>query len=184
MALSHAIMTALLDEDLSGYDLAKQFDVSLGFFWSASHQQIYQQLKALAESGHVSVTEISQSGKPDKRVYGLTESGRDVLTDWLRGETKRKPARDDLFVKLYNLSSDDRPFLLGEIEQRHSEHEQRLALYERIRMRGYEKPDQLAPRRQGMYLALLAGIYQEQSALRWCDEAVTLLKSTVVEPRK
>ena len=35
MALSHAIMTALLEEDLSGYDLAKKFDMSLGFFWQA-----------------------------------------------------------------------------------------------------------------------------------------------------
>ena len=47
MALSHAIMTALLEEDLTGYDLAKKFDTSLGFFWQASHQQIYQDLKKL-----------------------------------------------------------------------------------------------------------------------------------------
>ena len=40
MALTHAILTALLEEDLTGYELAKQFDVSLGFFWTASHQQI------------------------------------------------------------------------------------------------------------------------------------------------
>ena len=45
MALTHAILTALLEEDLTGYELAKQFDVSLGFFWTASHQQIYQTLK-------------------------------------------------------------------------------------------------------------------------------------------
>ena len=44
MALTHAILTALLEEDLTGYELAKQFDVSLGFFWTASHQQIYQTL--------------------------------------------------------------------------------------------------------------------------------------------
>ena len=37
MALAHAIMTALIDDDLSGYELAKAFDVSLGFFWRASH---------------------------------------------------------------------------------------------------------------------------------------------------
>lgn len=178
MALSHAIMTALLDEDLSGYDLAKQFDVSLGFFWSASHQQIYQQLKALTDSGLLSVTEISQSGKPDKRVYGLTDSGRKALSDWLKTETKRKPARDDLFVKLYNLPSDDEAFLLNEINRRAIEHKQRLALYEKIRSRGYQRPEQLGGRRQGMYLALLAGIYQEQAALRWCDEAKRLLQSS------
>ena len=49
MALSHAIMTALLEDDLSGYELAKRFDTSLGFFWRASHQQIYQELRKLEE---------------------------------------------------------------------------------------------------------------------------------------
>tara|TARA_R110002110_G_scaffold361515_1_gene571187 strand:+ start:1534 stop:2079 length:546 start_codon:yes stop_codon:yes gene_type:complete len=181
MALSHAIMTALLDEDLSGYDLAKQFDVSLGFFWSASHQQIYQQLKALTDSGHLSVTEISQSGKPDKRLYGLTDSGRETLANWVKCETKRKPARDDLFVKLYNMSATEQPFLLAEIERREQEHQQRLALYEKIRYRGYSQPEALSSRRQGMYLSLLAGIYQEQAALRWCEEARHLLQSTATD---
>ncbi len=51
MALSHAIMTALLEDELSGYELAKDFDVSLGLFWHASHQQLYQELHKLADKG-------------------------------------------------------------------------------------------------------------------------------------
>ena len=47
MALAHAIMTALLEDDLSGYELAKDFEASLGFFWHASHQQIYLELRKL-----------------------------------------------------------------------------------------------------------------------------------------
>jgi DNA-binding PadR family transcriptional regulator len=35
MALAHAIMTALIDSDLSGYELAKDFESSMGFFWNA-----------------------------------------------------------------------------------------------------------------------------------------------------
>ncbi|MDG1834775.1 MAG: PadR family transcriptional regulator, partial [Pseudomonadales bacterium] len=76
MALTHAILTALLEEDLTGYELAKQFDVSLGFFWTASHQQIYQTLKRLYAEELVTAREVSQTGKPDKRVYSLTDSGR------------------------------------------------------------------------------------------------------------
>ena len=66
MSLPHAILTALLDEDLTGYALAKQFDVSLGFFWQASHQQIYRELKGLHLQGGVNVLEVPQHGKPDK----------------------------------------------------------------------------------------------------------------------
>ena len=177
MALSHAIMTSLIDQDLSGYDLAKQFDVSLGFFWSASHQQIYQQLKTLTAAGEVSVTEVSQSGKPDKRVYGLTDVGREALLTWAEKESRRKPARDDLFVKLYNLGNLKPELLIGEVEARQLQHQQRLALYQRIRDRGYAKPEHLSDRRKGMYLALLAGVYQEQATLQWCKEALTLLQS-------
>lgn len=177
MALSHAIMTALMDRQLSGYDLAKQFDVSLGFFWSASHQQIYQQLKTLTAASHVAVTEVAQSGKPDKRLYELTEAGRNVLVDWVAGETKRKPARDDLFVKLYNMGVVEASLLLKLVLNRQTEHRQRLALYERIRERGYQQPDTLDQQQQGRFLALLAGIYQEQAALQWCDEATQLLQS-------
>ena len=49
MALAHAIMTALLEDDLSGYELARDFETSLGFFWQASHQQIYLELRKLAD---------------------------------------------------------------------------------------------------------------------------------------
>ncbi len=49
MALAHAIMTALLEDDLSGYELAGDFETSLSFFCQASHQQIYLELRKLAD---------------------------------------------------------------------------------------------------------------------------------------
>ena len=178
MALSHAILTSLLDQDLTGYELAKQFDVSLGFFWQASHQQIYQQLKVLHEQGLVSANEEVQSGKPDKKRYAMTESGRDYLNNWVHGETKRKPAKDDLPVKLYNMGTVDNAVLERALSERRTHHEQKLALYFKIRERGYSTPEELEPSRLGMYLALLAGIKQEQGFIEWCDEAIEVLKSS------
>ena len=84
MALGHAIMTALLEDDLSGYELAKDFETSLGFFWQASHQQIYQELRKLADKGWLNKREVNQSGKPNKIVYGLTAVGRDARHDLQR----------------------------------------------------------------------------------------------------
>jgi Transcriptional regulator PadR-like family len=62
MALAHAIMTALIDADLSGFELARDFEKSLGFFWHASHQQIYQELHKLAEKSWLNKREVHQSG--------------------------------------------------------------------------------------------------------------------------
>ena len=103
MALAQAIMTALIDDDLSGYELAKDFEMSLGFFWQASHQQIYQELRKLSDKGWLNKREVSQSGKPNKIAYGLTRAGREALADWVLGPTKTQVAKDELLVKLYNL---------------------------------------------------------------------------------
>ena len=80
MALGHAVMTALLDEEMSGYELARAFDTSLGFFWKASHQQIYKTLRELEHSGFLASTDVvSQAGKANKVVYALTKSGSTEL---------------------------------------------------------------------------------------------------------
>ncbi|MFD9692876.1 PadR family transcriptional regulator, partial [Kitasatospora sp. NPDC059088] len=50
MSLPHAILTALLEKPSSGLELTRRFDRSIGYFWSATHQQIYRELGKLEES--------------------------------------------------------------------------------------------------------------------------------------
>lgn len=175
MALAQAIMTALIDTDLSGSELAKDFETSLGFFWQASHQQIYQELHKLADKGWLNKREVSQSGKPNKIVYGMTLAGREALAEWVYGPTKTQAQKDELLLKLYNLSADNAPHLAGEIQQRREEMMQRLYLYEKIRMRYYAEPADLPTRHKGVYLALASGVHQGEQFLAWCDEALELL---------
>lgn len=175
MALSHAILTALLDEDLSGYDLARKFETSLGFFWAASHQQIYQELRKLADSGALTATAVPQAGRPDKIVYALTDRGRADLDAWVAGASRRRDAKDDLFVKLYNVGHTDPAPILAELAARREEHAARLALYERIRDRHYADPTALPPERRGIYLALDAGLRHERMFVGWCEDALALL---------
>ena len=82
MALAHAIMTALIDDDLSGIELARDFESSLGFFWHASHQQIYQELHKLADKAWLNKREVHQS--PIKLSMALLRPGG---TLWLSGCT-------------------------------------------------------------------------------------------------
>ena len=53
MSLPHAILTALLEKPSSGLELTRRFDRSIGYFWSATHQQIYRELGKL-EAGDTS----------------------------------------------------------------------------------------------------------------------------------
>ena len=175
MALGHAIMTALLDDDLSGYELARDFETSLGFFWQASHQQIYLELRKLSDKHWLSKREVTQRGKPNKIVYGMTRAGREALAEWVFGSTRTQAAKDDLLVKLYNLDVSNAAHLAGEITARREEMMRRLYLYEKIRRRHYANPEALPTRRKGVYLALALGIRQGEQFLAWCDEALVLL---------
>ncbi len=179
MALAHAIMTALLEDQMSGYELAQSFDTTLGLFWRASHQQIYRELKKLSQKGFLSSAHIAQHGKPDKILYALTDAGRDALADWVYDKTRVQEGKDDLFVKLYNLSEDNIVHLMGEIEQRREEMMGRLYLYERIRRRHYADPSALPLRRRGIYLVLVAGISHGEQFLSWCDTATRDLSQLV-----
>lgn len=175
MALAHAIMTALIDSDLSGYELARDFESSMGFFWHASHQQIYQELHKLAEQRLLNKREVQQRGKPNKIVYGLTRAGREALAEWVYGATKTQAAKDELVIKLYNLSADNAAHLSAEISARRDDMMQLLYVHEKIRLRHYNNPASLPTRSKGAYLALIRGLGHGQQFLAWCDEALELI---------
>ncbi len=74
---------------MTGYELAKTFDSSIGFYWKADHQQIYRELTKLRDRGHIQGSEVVQSGKPNKLVSTLTP--RAGLAPALGGPGERPP---------------------------------------------------------------------------------------------
>ena len=59
MALEHAILVSLLEQPGSGYELARRFERSIGYFWTATHQQIYRVLKRMESDGWIDVREVA-----------------------------------------------------------------------------------------------------------------------------
>jgi DNA-binding PadR family transcriptional regulator len=74
----------LTDGPASGYDLKKQFESSFSHFFAAGYGSIYPALSSLADSGLVSCEEIPQEGKPDRKVYAITDQGYEFLLRALR----------------------------------------------------------------------------------------------------
>lgn len=83
MPLEHAILAFLEYEPLTGYDLKKYFDQSVAHFWSATQSHIYKALGELEKQGWVTVTLIPQEGKPNRKEFHITDSGRAELHAWL-----------------------------------------------------------------------------------------------------
>lgn len=70
--------------ELSGYDLKKWADSSLRFFyWSPATSQVYAELKRLEKRGLVSARATPQDELRNKRVYRITDAGRDALATWV-----------------------------------------------------------------------------------------------------
>lgn len=77
---------ALSKEDASGYELQKNFkEGSFSHFLEASYSSIYPALTRLTEEGLVTCSEQVQEGRPDKKVYSITDAGRDTLKEALSG---------------------------------------------------------------------------------------------------
>jgi len=172
MALSHAILVSLLDRAHSGYDLAKRFDQTVGFFWPVSHQQIYQELHKLARAGRVKGETVEQADRPNRIVYQLTGEGRQALDAWLTEPTNPPSFKEELLVKLFALEGANIDTLVQELERRRDLHIERLARYESIMAQHYPDPTVLNARKRGRYLGLRMGILTERTTIAWCDEAI------------
>ena len=73
--LKHGILGLLSYGSMSGYDISRTFKDSLNYFWTAQTSQIYRELQTLKEKGWANNEIVEQKGKPDKKVFSITESG-------------------------------------------------------------------------------------------------------------
>lgn len=94
MSLKYAILGYLSSGMGSGYDLVQQLDGGLGWFWAASHSQIYPELRRLEAAGLITGTATTVGERLEKRVYALTGAGADELQSWTGKAPEYRPNRD------------------------------------------------------------------------------------------
>lgn len=176
MSLKHAVLALLEAEEGSGYDLLKRFQARLGYFWNASHQQIYQQLKKMHSEGLIDCELDAQTDRPNRKVYSVTDSGHAVLLEWLSSPVKPSKINDALLVKLYAGSLMSREALLREIHEHRQLHQTMLDTFQGIEAQYHASPKREQKELQLPFLTLRRGILGEQSWLAWADEVEAALK--------
>lgn len=177
MALEHAILVSLAERPGTGYQLSRQFAKSIGHFWSTTHQQIYRTLKKLQDQGLITAHDVAQEGKPDKKIYQLTEAGQEELSAWVSTPTDLPQLRSDFGVKLRGAEHTDKATILKNVAQHRSLHAEQLALYQRYLATQFPQPKALSGRQLHQYLVLRGGITSEEAFLAWCDEILTTLSA-------
>ncbi len=176
MALAHALLAALIEQPCSGYDLAKQFDGSVGFFWKASHQQIYRELTKLESSGWVSAETILQESRPDKKLYSATELGQKQLREWIAQPSEPAPPKEELLVKIFAGYLVPRQVIVEELERHRRTHQEKLSSYQDLEDEYFQNPQELPWDAKFRYLTLRRGIDYETSWLTWCVQALQMLE--------
>src|SRR5439155_1031826 len=100
MSLPHAILTALLEKPSSGLELTRRFDKSIGYFWSATHQQIYRELGKLERDGLIRALPSQVPTRGQKKEYEVLPEGRAELSRWTAMPQDPRVLREPLFLRL------------------------------------------------------------------------------------
>ncbi|NEP16397.1 MAG: PadR family transcriptional regulator [Leptolyngbya sp. SIO4C1] len=175
MALPYAILAVLTQRPYSGYDLAKCFDSTVGFIWSASHQQIYRELTKLAAQHYVRSEPIPQEGRPNKKLYSITAAGQAALQAWVLEPSPAHPLRDELLIKLFSGSLVPKDAIVTALKQRYRQHRISLEAYQTRAQRYSLNPVALSDAEKLKYATIRAGIHYEMAKLSWCEETIRLL---------
>jgi len=179
MALQDAILAALSYGESSGYDMAKSFDVTVANFWTATPQQLYRELDKMEAAGLIEARVIEQVKRPNKRLFSLTDQGREALRDFTVRAPRPSAIRDELLVQVEAMDLADAASVKVNVQDKLVASEAKLKRYERTRdhlLDGRSEEAYLAEEdRLGPYLTLARGISFEMETIRWCEFVLATL---------
>ncbi len=176
MALEHALLVSLSERPATGIELTRRFDRSIGFFWRATHQQIYKVLRRMEADGWLRAT--AGDARSTERRYAVTGEGRAVLSAWVAAPTPAAGLRSEVAVKMRGASYGDRSRLLTHLQELVAEHRTRKAHFEQLERGQFPDPAGLDGQQLDTWLVLRGGIKQEQFWIEWLTEYVEAWVST------
>jgi len=94
------LLALLAKEPAHGYELKQALEQTFGAAYPQPNiGQIYVTLGRLEQNGLIQGEDVSDSKRP-KRVYEITDAGREALAGWLAEPTEGPRVRDEFFMKL------------------------------------------------------------------------------------
>jgi DNA-binding PadR family transcriptional regulator len=175
--LRFAILELLSVKPLSGYELKKRFGGSIVFFWRAGHSQIYPELKKMEAESLVVANRVPHPWRPTKKVYAITQTGREELIRWLREKAEIQGVKDEMMLKCFAFHLIPADEAVRHIEHHRTLHEQRLQRYREIerdlvRKRGdpRESSDAIL---FWHHLTLQHATAFERMYIEWCEFALS-----------
>lgn len=164
---------------MSGYDLKQRIEVSIGNFWNESYGQIYPTLKRLQEEGFVSAAE---GGRAGRKVYDLTEAGRERLRVWLEAPVRQRVTRNELLLKLFFGRMAPVASMRNHLGKTREMYAADLLRYETVSAPMITARQSGKPGLPYYRMVLSYGIHEARMIVAWCDEALAALDALAMVP--
>jgi PadR family transcriptional regulator AphA len=180
MSLSRTILGFLSLGSMTGYDLKKYMDNSTQFFWHAELSQIYPTLKQLETKGLVKAEVVPQDGKPDKKVYSITKTGRAALIEWLSEPLEETPpTKSPVLLKLFFIEALGKKDILSQMRRQLEAQRARLKRYQeetRQNIKEVVQASGMLRRRVLWELIRQYGELQTQTSIQWLENAIRVVE--------
>jgi len=125
--LNPVILGFLRLRSMTGYELKRNIEHSVGQFWTASYGGLYPALGRLAADGQIRLAADAQA-----KIYDITEEGRDAFSRWLEGRGSRPTIKDEFLLRLFFSSDDELARLRPAIGRRIADNADRAALLDEV----------------------------------------------------
>ncbi|MBZ0279211.1 MAG: PadR family transcriptional regulator [Anaerolineae bacterium] len=179
--LKYAVLGFLSYHPMSGYDIESWMQASTGNFWHAKLSQIYTTLKSMEAEGLVTSQIAPQEGRPDRRVYTITEAGRADLQMWISTPlVEHEVKKDSLLLKLFFGLPAGKNALLTQLRLQLDLHRQKKLEYEQNTpqemVRFLSDQPELVNHAQLWELTRQFGVMYEAMYLQWLEEAIRFIE--------
>lgn len=178
MSLEHAILGFLNYAPSSGYDLKKKFDTSVQHFWPADQSQIYRTLSRLEEQGWANREIVHQDDRPDRKVYHITETGREELRRWLTTPLPPEDIRSAPLIQVFFAGQLSDAEILEMLEREADKKRRLLERYAQVPQQAAEYIEAVGSPREAFFwlLTLECGKTSAQAHLSWLESVIQRIK--------
>lgn len=155
----------VLEEDLTGYDIKKRIEKSIGIFYKASYGSLYPALKKLTEHGCLTTYEQPKGGR-QRIYYRITQQGRQTFFAWLTAPMDLFEGTNTHLAKVYffdTLPPEIRDRQLLQHEMNHIRYLEKLEALEKA-FQHLENPDDCYYKLSTLYY----GMAVTRQTIRWC----------------
>ncbi len=160
---SYAVLGLLAIRPWTTYELAKQVQRSLRWFWPRADRKLYDEPKRLVAGGLATAGQ-EQQGKRPRTVYQITPEGRAALGDWLGEPPAPRTLEFEGMVKVFFADAGSRLQLLATVDRIEAQATERM---EEIVGLAATRPLAFPEREHISAIGLQLFAAQEESTLRW-----------------